>query len=271
MIVNIGMIQYVTAFYDIGRSEWDWFQRSTQHYIESAMNYLKLDYNIIIYIDDKYVEFFQKCKKENQIIVPINEKWLNDNIYTWRQLEKDDAIIKSPQYQNLVYDRIVNRYPENRFSRYNLINHSKIDFINHAIDNYNVDEFVFWVDFGYFYSVLGNNPIKFPTQPLDIKKFNISKINFFLRSEVKRSDFDIINTLKNPREVFTGSLFGGPKHLMSLFQQRCHEALEEFHNHNISDDDQHLYLRVYSRFPNLFHLVIDHDKWPEILREYQLT
>jgi hypothetical protein len=265
------MIQYVTAFYDIGRSEWDSFERSTQHYIESAMNYLKLDYNIIMYIDDKYVDIFHQFKKENQIIVPINEKWLTDNIYTWRQLEQDEKIIKSFQYQTLVYERILRKYPENIFSRYNLINHSKIDFINHAINNYHLDEFIFWVDFGYFYSILGNKEIKFPRRPLDVNKFNLSKINFFLRSEIKPSDLDIIQTLQNPREVFTGSLFAGPKNLMSLFQQRCHEALEEFHHHNISDDDQHLYLRVYSRFPNLFHVVIDHDKWPEILREYQLT
>ena len=62
-----------------------------------------------------------------------------------------------------------------------LINHSKIDFIKFAIDNGYIKNttLICWSDFGYYNSILHNNPEEFPQAHLDITRLNLDKINFF--------------------------------------------------------------------------------------------
>ena len=50
-----GEITIVTSFFDIGRENWDIYNRSVDYYLESFYNYLKLDYHMVIFIDERYI------------------------------------------------------------------------------------------------------------------------------------------------------------------------------------------------------------------------
>jgi hypothetical protein len=266
----------VSAFLDIDRSNWNKYTKSSQTYINSFLNYLDYDNKMIIFIDDRYIkeiqEAYEKSSYKNKIFIPINKEWMEQNIYAWQQLEWCKNIMKTDKYTNLVQSRINSGHPENIYPEYNTINHSKIDFICYAINNNYIskDDFICWSDFGIFNAVFHNNPNEYPSASLDINKFNVNKISFCLVNKLNEKDQDMIYTLTQAAETFTGSFFAGPVNLMLELQKLYHTVLEKFYTNNISDDDQHIYLQCYFNIPTIFELYLSsNQQWPKALLYFE--
>jgi hypothetical protein len=285
-------ITIVTAFFDIDRKSWNSeHKRDASFYINSFLNYLDYSYDMVCYIDDRYIEnILEKYKKspyKNKMFIPINMKWLLENIDAWKKLEIDKEIINSNKYKELLQNRLhfmypngipeTNRtnhlFPENEFSEYNIINHSKIDFIVHAINNNFINsKYTCWSDFGYFNSQHQGNSSTFPKSTLDINKFNEKKVSFILRRQINDIDTNMEYTLIFAPEVFTGTFFGGPTELMFSLQKLYHECIDELYYNFISDDDQHVYLRCCIKNPELFDLhVIESIEWPKGLTIFSIS
>ena len=180
--------------------------------------------------------------------------------------------MESNFYKSLVQDRINTGYhPENIYPEYNSINHSKIDFICYALNNniINKNDFICWSDFGYFNSILHNNPNEYPFSSLDINNFNTNTLSFCLRNKLDRFDSNMYKTLVEAPEKFTGSFFSGPMNLMLKLQALYHKSLEELYSNNLSDDDQHIYLRCFLKEPDIFTLYLDTNKWPLALSYFE--
>ena len=269
-------ITVVSAFFDINRERFINYSRTGEDYITSFLNYLNVDYNMIAFIDERFIDVvlkhYENSPFKNKKFIPINDEWLNKNIYAWQQLEKDKNIIASDYYKNLFKERIAGGFPENNYSEYNVINHCKIDFINYAIDNNFVgNDFICWTDFGYHRSILQNDPAMFPTNILDIQKFNKEKINCTLNEDVLPEDDDYIGVTMSGKVALTGSFYGGPVSLMKEFQELYHFCLQELYNNNISDDDQHVLLRCFLKRPDMFQLFKIGLGWPKALTTFQIT
>ena len=269
-------ITLVTAFLDIGRSTWQTpYERNTIHYLNSAKQFFSYDYEMIMFVDERFVNLLEGWKASSpfghsKTIIAIDQAWLHQHCHCWRQLERERQIMDSYGYQFLVGERILRQYPENTCAEYNMINHCKIDMICHAIDEHLVpSSHVGWVDFGYFHSILGNDPTAFPTNTLDARRLHPSKMSFCLCHELEESDQDVIHTLCHAPERFTGSFFAGPTRLMHAFQRLYHQVLSEFHDANLCDDDRHLYLRVFWKDPDMFQLYVDDTRWPRALVFFQ--
>ena len=267
-------ITIVSAFFDINRENYVAYSRTVDAYINSFLRYLDMKYTMVIFIDDRYLhrllKYYDSCLFKNKIFIPINKEWLCENIYAWKQLERDKSIINSNYYKNFLHERILSGHPENIYSEYNIVNHSKIDFINYALkNNYIMNDFVCWSDFGYYNSILNNNSELFPTTILDINKFNVEKINVMLYNDITKEDKNILDVAKNGKVTITGTFYGGPCKLMGIFQELYHQSLDELYSHNISDDDQHVLLRCYLKKPDLFELFKEHNRWPRGLNFFQ--
>jgi hypothetical protein len=281
--MKVNSITMITAFYDIRRETWGVLNRDVEYYIDSLKKLLILNENMIIFMDDKYIqntfirEFINELKLSNnnsKKFIFINDNWLNTYSLSWQKNSISEKIMKSENYIELANERIIQGSPETIYSEYNTINHSKIDYIKYAIDNHLIadNEFICWCDFGYYNSILHNNPLEFPYAELDINKFNIEKLNFCIRNKITEKDGDMVYTLKYGPEVFTGSFFAGNKRQMLLFHTLYHESLDDLYNNNISDDDQHVVLRCYLKDPNLFQIYWFNDnKWPQALSKFQLN
>jgi len=277
-------ITIVTAFFDIGRGSWyDQFKRDVPFYVSSFLHYLDFPYNIVCYIDDRYIEsILEKYKQspyQNKIFIPINRQWLDENTTAWKKLERDIEIINSDEYKQLLNIRLRYMYPDgipetnrrnhlepaNEFPEYNVINHSKVDFIVHAISNvFITTPITCWSDFGYFNSQHNGDVSTFPKRTLDPNKFQLNKISFLLRKEVDKNDANIEYTTVFAPDVFTGTFFGGPTYLMFSLQKIYHSCVDEMYGCGISDDDQHVYLRCYLKMPHLFDLhVFRSEEWPK--------
>lgn len=275
---NINSITLVTAFFDIGRESWNSYQRTPEYYLES-FNKMVCSYlyqKIIVFIDDKYMnnpiitKIINKPDK-NKIFVPINMDWLYKNTDSWKKNNISQRIMDSEEYKTLLSERISRGYPENIYSEYNTINHSKIDFIKYSIDNnlINESELICWCDFGYYSSILHNNPSEYPESSLDLNKFNLTKLNFFIMNEIDEKDTDMTYTLLIAKEIFTGSFFAGSTKLMLELHELYHICLDELYRNNISDDDQHVYLKCYLKNRDIFQLFLSKHKWPQVLTAFQ--
>lgn len=258
----------VTAFFDVGRSGWRKSPKDTEtFYVASFRHYLSVNMTnkMVVFLDKRLIHLLPSNIYRVQII-PIDYEWLEANTKSWQQRETATRVMQSTLYQTLLYDRIKEGYPENIYPEYNLINHSKIDFIVYAIKQGLVprDASVAWTDFGYHFSVYGPQG-PFPNQT--IRLLNTDKLTFCLVQPPTKEDADVGHTLTVARPTFTGGFFGGPQDLLLELHTLYHTCLDVFYTCGIADDDQHIYLRCWLRQPELFQLYLKapEDAWPQAL------
>ena len=274
----------VTAFFDIGRDKWNQDKRTVDFYIKSFLHYLKYPYKMVCFIDDRYIDIiystYVDSDYKNKIFIPINMKWLRNHIRAWTLLEREREIMNHPIYEKYLDNRLeytqypnestkkrvgVIKFPENKKPEYNIINHSKVDFVCYAIKNgFILTKYTLWSDFGYFNTQHACNEDTFHKSVIDETKFVKDRLTFFLRNSLIENDKDALYTLVIAREVFTGTVYGGQTELFLSLQTHYHKAVDELHSKFIVDDDQHMYIRCYVKNPTLFDLrVIKDELWPK--------
>jgi hypothetical protein len=271
---------YVSAYLDIGRSNWKTYKRTTEYYIECFMSHIDMflnnldiinDYEMIVYIDNKYydllkIKIYEKDEKSILPIklIPINEKWLNENLVLWKRLEKEKKVMEKEEFKILLGNRKY-LYPECWNAKYTLINHSKIDFVCHSIKNYTNAEYICWCDFGYH-----ANKDRIPKKLIDINKLCDDKIIYTMINPIQKEDLNIYFTLYYARETFGGFFFIGKKEKLLEFQKLYHEIHLSLLNNNICDDDQGLLTQIYAERPNLFKLY-NLGIWHQALNYFQIN
>lgn len=238
----------VSAFLDIGRSNWDHFRRSNEQYFNNFFPYTKIQHDMIVFIDDKYINILKKiCSSAAHItIIPINRKWMEENIHAYQQLNRETEIMQSDKFKYLIKHRL--NHPECSVPEYNIMQHAKIDFLAHVINNKLTEhKYLAWTDFGYF-----QNPNRIPSKSLDLSKFDLEKINFQAMNDISLQDKDIIWTLINAPEKIGGFFYLGHSDILLEYQKLYHSIYKEFHDNNIVDDDQHIMIQCVFRKSELF-------------------
>lgn len=260
-------ITIVTAFYDIGRSGWSAFGRSTDDYIRSFLNYIKLGYDIVVFIDDRIcTDGWDGCK-----IVRINKEWLMENTASWRRLQVVRSIMDSKNFRRLVGSRIEHKFPENVCPEYNVINYCKTDFLRIVAESMDDDnQIIAWSDFGYFHAVLQNNEALFPSHQIDPSRLVRDRMNFFLVHPPPQSVDNLLTIVAEAPEIFTGSFFAGSVRLLrGEFFSLFNECLDDLHQMGATDDDQTIYLMCYLRRPGIFALHGMTGQWPKAILDLQ--
>lgn len=238
----------VSAYLDIGRQKWQVFQRSLDQYFNNFLPYTKIKHEMIVFMDENHIERLRiLCKDATHIkILPLNIQFMENHIYAYRQLDREREIMKSETFQRLIQHRI--HHPECCKPEYNIMQHAKIDFVNYVINHkLSNAEYYAWTDFGYFQ--LHN---RIPKYPLDLNKFDLSRVNFQGMNDITEIDNNTIYTLQNAPEKVGGFFYLANKSLMAQYQQVYHEISHEFHKMGIVDDDQHIMIKCVFRKPELF-------------------
>lgn len=243
-------------FYDIDRSGWETFSRSFDTYLERFKPFIPLferksceGSHLLVFIDERHQHTLSPLLTERShsiTLIPINRKFLEDNIFCWSLLPRERDIMNSIAYKNLIHHR--SHCPETRFPEYTLLNHSKIDFLNYVISNHLSPLSLYaWVDFGFF-----STTSIIPTSLLDTSHFDITKINYTLINDIEPEDKDIFYTLRAAPEKIGGFFFIGKKDCLQVYQKLYHSSLLEYQNMGICDDDQAVALYCYFKRPELF-------------------
>jgi hypothetical protein len=268
-------ICYITAFLDIGRSQWKDFQRDNKVYFDSFKVYVDLfkktwdsgdkNHELVAYIDERYVDRVKNLIPPDLLsikLISINNDFLISRIYCWKFLEREREILNSEEYKHTYPDRI--KFPENSNPLYTMITHSKIDFVCDALSTYTDAKYACWVDFGYF-----QVENRIPNKLLNIEKLNLNTVNWPLIQPLDENDKDLRYTMLHAPEKFGAFFFFGRDDKLKEFQQLYHGVLHEFHELNLVDDEQHLALRCYYKNEGLFTLHV-HYGWHRALVYFQL-
>lgn len=272
---------YVTAFLDIGRGDWEKFERSFQFYLDSFIHLSNIfrnmkdnraNYHLVVYIDKRCSEKVLESVKriENVEVIEIDEPFMLERIPTWRKLNREEEIMKSEQYTKLMTAVGRINYPEHNNPKYTLINHAKVDFVADAIKTHPDIPYFCWVDFGYFALDTGSyaGKTRVCDRPLDLNRFDLTKINYVLLNELTKEDSDVLYTLTQAPERIGGFFFLGNRKNLLEYQELFHMIHDAFQKANIADDDQHIALQSFFHRPNWFclHKLLE---WHTILAKYQ--
>jgi len=139
-------ITIVTAFYDIGRGEWNNFSRKTSYYFECFERLCKLKNKIIVFSEKKFKSRFDNiiCNIKPDLIV-IYEDIFETNKKLINKIKKTQKILQKEG--GLTYGLTS---PEHWCPEYVLLTTLKTYFCCSAIQKISeVDDIVSWIDFGY--------------------------------------------------------------------------------------------------------------------------
>lgn len=241
-------ILFVTAYKDIDRHLWHIYRRTTDEYIQSFLRLANnIKYKLIVYVENDV-----RDKLIGEYSFPLNVIFRDFNAvdtFLNKFLCNDKVIIHSETYQNKIpNDRKTN--PEHLYSEYNLINHSKINFVNDAQNHYPNYQFYSWIDFGY---AKGDEVIPNLPKNINVSQLPPKIIYHCIRLPVNKIDPNMM--LRSHDIYLTGSSFIVHSSLVCKLHELWENKIMEWQNMNITDDDQSLILQVYFDRPELFHLV----------------
>lgn len=262
-------ICYITCFYDIGRDKWNnKFKRDFNTYIESFEIYLKLfsheelnkyskikdisiNYELIVYLDEiRLNTFFNKYNISNTNIkvIPINQHFMNKNIWAWKQLDRETAIMESDLFKSLLSNKL-EIHPENIYPEYTLINHAKVDFIKYTIDNKLTNcNYICWIDFGYLAKKIYHPYKLLDPFKLNLEKINYTKVNNIININIKNPYINLINC----PDYISGGFFFGRIDILSKYIELYHKTLKLYHSSWLCDDDQAIITYMELLYPDLF-------------------
>lgn len=235
----------VTAFFDIGRGNWNYYQRKQNEYLSHFSNMLSLkDVNIIVFTEERYHNFVSK-ENDKAFIVLKNFK----DLYTFKKYS--DIIIS-----NLSEDKYRENHPnpvcpEVTQPYYNILVTNKMKFLEEAmILNPFSSEYFFWMDAGYTHSTISLKDIIWDIFPLFTNKFSIIMIDDLNKALISPKDF-----FYQYIDVITGGFFGGRKDMIATISLLYYTIVDSIiDTYNITDDDQYYMTMLILRYPELFTL-----------------
>jgi hypothetical protein len=246
-------ILFVTAYKDIDRKSWTQSSRTNEEYFEYFLNLIKhCEYNIILYADCDVIKILLNRININNISCNLVIKNFNSvNTFLSKYLENDKQIISSDTYKNKIPNERKDN-PEHKYSEYNLLNHSKINFISDAKKKWPNYSFYSWIDFGYARqeNFIPRN-INIERLPYKIVYHTFHKPTQYIDPNIMLTSFDI---------YLTGGAYIIHTSLVSAFEELYDNKIKEWQEMCISDDDQNLVLQIYFDRPELFHL-IQNNNW----------
>jgi hypothetical protein len=245
-------IIFTTAYKDIKRQDWKYFNRTNEEYFYGFMNLSQnINYILVVYIENDLREILLKKNTYNDNIKFMDLNMVNT--FYKKYLDNDKKIMESENYKNKIpINRKAN--PEHLYSEYNLINHSKINFVKHTKDCFPNYKYYAWIDFGNMNYEIESIPKNINFDRLE------SKIIYkcILKPPIIRPTSTFM--LSSNDIYFLGSSFIVFNNLVNKFEELYEKKIIKWQNDGISDDDQNLLLQLYYDNKSLFQLIY-HPKW----------
>lgn len=262
-------ITIVTAFFDIGRSDWSiesghssYLKRTTEEYFNYFENLAKLNNMMVVFTTENLKKQILDIRGDlptKVIVIDLERKFTNI-------LKKIERIQNLDEFKNMIKPEQL-KNPECWSSQYVLINNLKSYFVCKALLSCEIkDELVAWVDFGYCrHKETLNNCIHWNY------KFNKEKINLFtikkrfpLKSKVPSWE-----ELLNSNAYFIGGCVVAAPDLWMDFNRILWEIQQEFLDHNVVDDDQNVVLKAYLLHKEIFKInYLGKNDWFALFQKY---
>lgn len=242
----------ITALYDIGRDK-NGDGRTIEEYLSWFEKTLQLNVPMVIYTEEKFKNFVveKRLNPDTKLIIePLNE------VPYFRYKNQIENIIQSDSYKLKMKDS--NRV-ECILSLYNIIQYSKFEWIDRAIDNSFFDtDYYFWLDAGasrFFEDMNYSNNWPNNYSILDKTKFNIQGNINTLRYFYNWPGDD--NYMWDCNCILVGGLFGGTKDVCKKISKDVNELFEYCLNNNCTNNEQILLGILLKRNPDFFNVYMN--------------
>jgi hypothetical protein len=240
-------ILFITAYKDIGRMRWKHLSRTNDEYFSKFVSITKqIQHTLIVFVEeDIHQQLKTKYTFSDNIIFcdfPKGELFYNNFLESQRQ------IIESREYQEKIpMER--KTVPEHIYAEYNLINHSKINFVRQAKKLFSNYSFYSWIDFG-FGKVLEDLPIKIPNINRLPRRIIYHSLTPIPETQISPNDM-----LSENRIFLIGSSYIIPNELVEIFENIYEKKIIELEKEKVVDDDQNIVYQIYMENKEIFALV----------------
>lgn len=246
-------IIFVTAYKDINRGNWNYFRRTNQMYIDYFYNLAyNIKYKLVVYVEEDILK-----------IITTNH-FLNDNVifkdlntvdtFLKKHIERESEVMNSDLYKSRLHPVRKETCPENKYPEYNLINHSKVNFMKKTKDLFPNYKYYGWIDFG-----VVNSNIELIPRNLDLSILK-EKIYCHTYLPLPEDRFDEIEMLQSYDIYILGSGYIAHHSLVETFENLWEQKILDWQNKYISDDDQSLLLQLCYDHKDIIE-VIHYDVW----------
>uniref|UniRef100_A0A0N4ZT84 Protein-serine/threonine phosphatase n=1 Tax=Parastrongyloides trichosuri TaxID=131310 RepID=A0A0N4ZT84_PARTI len=252
----------VTALLDIGRGEWHSFYRPFETYLNSFLDLLKMENNMIIYGDKTVINFVKNHYKNDIKGKVLLEITLKDLPFYRYKNEMQNIIDKEQQNWDPSWDRRMKNHPESMYADYNILVNSKPYFLHNAslISPFESDIFI-WIDAGYSHGDHNLIP-EYTWDPFFIpNKVHIIKltpkqdqINTYTYDRVYRKDISVISA----------GFIGTSRSIINRFYNFFYKTFLELLDDGKVDDDQTVILMTIKNYASLFYVI--HGGWFDAFR-----
>uniref|UniRef100_A0A0N5BNU1 Protein-serine/threonine phosphatase n=1 Tax=Strongyloides papillosus TaxID=174720 RepID=A0A0N5BNU1_STREA len=252
----------VTALLDIGRGEWQSFYRPFETYLNSFLDLLQMDNNMIIYGDKTVINFVKKHFKnkiDDKLLLEISMKDLP--FYRYRN-EMQEIIDNEQKNWNSSWDKRMKNHPESMYADYNILVNSKPYFLYNAsiISPFASDIFI-WIDAGYSH---GDNKLipKYTWDPFLIpNKVHIIKLT---PNQDQISTYTYERVYRKDISVISAGFIGATRGVINRFYNFFYKTFIELLDDKKVDDDQTVILITIKNYASLFYVI--HGGWFDAFR-----
>ena len=254
----------VTAFLDLGRSNWPVFGRCNEDYFSAFLKLLSSRDKVIAFIDAS-VLIPDLSKYLHLTVIPLTRELIEAELPFFQLIDAQQSIIDSVSYRALTAHR--SSHPEHRFAVYNLLNHSKADFICLADRMGLIDPKMrpCWVDFG-----LLKPGWQVPRTKLGLDALPADQITLFLVSALDAErDLNLTETVANPVDVVHGAFLSGSCKAFRTLASLMWDEVNYMQRLQIVDDDQHVLVRLIHKHGSNFNAQLNGD-WCNALTKLAL-
>jgi hypothetical protein len=254
------MITIVTGIWDIKRDLLsEGWNRPFEHYLSNFEKLLKCPNNMIIFIEEKYVDFiWEHRQRYNTHIVVRETEWFKSNEEIYNKIQK---IRNNPDWYNQV--GWLSESTQAKLEMYNPLVMSKMFLLNDAVilDPFDSSHLV-WVDGGitntvhegYFWK---DNAMDKLSNHLD--KFSFVCFPYDGKQEIHGFKYEEICRYSNAEvnKVARGGIFGGPKKLISDVNSIYYNILFDTLSNGLMGTEESIFtilLYKYPEFINYFEI-----------------
>lgn len=237
----------VTAFFDIGRSEWPFYQRPNRFYLDCFARMAKINNDMVIYTEEKFKDFIVAARKQNPYKTTVV---LNNPIDKDESCKKQIGIIKQIMDSDKFKENIKDySSPEYWSPLYVVVTNLKSRFVYNSFKNNIIDtKLAAWIDFGYVRSdnyLPENLEWKFPYNDDKIHMFNLIPIDV---------EHNIEDVVKTNTVYIQGCHIVADRQGWDHLDAAVTRNLKKLFDLNLVDDDQTLFLMSYLENPEKYQL-----------------
>ncbi|HDI4959112.1 TPA: protein YibB [Salmonella enterica] len=260
-------ITIVTAYFDIGRSQWTSqngfaprIERTTDEYMTWFSNLAELENDMVIFTSPDLkprIEEIRRGKPTTIVTLNFNKKFCH--------IRRRIASIQSDVAFKLRTPVEQRGNPEFLSADYVLLCNLKTYFVNQAIRQGLIkDDMVAWIDFGYCRDSDTTNGIKKWSWP-----FNKERMHFFtIRRGLKLRTLESVSNCMSGNHVYIiGGVLAGALEKWQEFYRLVWQCQKEALSEGIVDDDQGIFLMCYYYSPDMIKLnYLGKNRWFDLFR-----